>query len=338
MSGNIFGNIFRAATFGESHGPATGCVIDGCPAGLALSAADIEKELARRRPGAGRPGTTSRKESDTPEILSGVYEGKTLGTPIAIVIRNADHHSADYDKLKDVYRPGHADWAWEAKYGVRDHRGGGRSSGRETACRVAAGAVAKAFLTTMGISVAARIAEGPEDEQLAALAEEGDSAGGVISCVISGLPAGLGEPVFGKITSRLGEAVLSIGACKGIEFGEGFNAAKLRGSQNNDEILAPPGAVTSGAVAGNAAFRTNRAGGSLGGISTGQDLTFRAAFKPAASIRLNQKTVNRSGEKADLSVEGRHDACILTRALPVVEAMAALVIADLVLQQRCARV
>jgi chorismate synthase len=328
---NIFGTVFRVATFGESHGPAVGCVVDGCPAGLPLSIEEIARELARRRPGAGVAGTTTRQEEDAPEILSGVFEGKTLGTPIAIVIRNANQHSADYGNLKDAYRPGHADWTWEAKYGIRDWRGGGRSSGRETAARVAAGAVAKAFLSTQKIEVKAEV------EEKADFAE-GDSSGGIVKCVISGVPAGLGEPVFGKLPALLGQAALSIGACKGVEFGEGFGAAKLRGSENNDEIILPPPLPGSqvGGASDRAAFASNRAGGTLGGISNGMDIVFRAAFKPPASISLPQNTVSRAGEKINLEIKGRHDANILPRAVPVVEAMAALVVADLLLLGRCA--
>jgi chorismate synthase len=324
---NTFGTVFRVTTFGESHGPAVGCVIDGCPAGLPLSIEEIARELARRRPGAGAAGTTTRSEEDAPEILSGIFEGKTLGTPIAIIIRNANQQSADYENLKDAYRPGHADWAWEAKYGIRDWRGGGRSSGRETAARVAAGAVAKQFLSTKKIQVKA------EAEEKAGIAE-GDSSGGIVKCVISGVPAGLGEPVFGKLPALLGQAALSIGACKGVEFGEGFNAAKLRGSENNDEIVLPP--PFPGSQVDGAAFASNHAGGTLGGISNGMDIVFRAAFKPPASISLPQNTVNRAGEKIALEIKGRHDANILPRAVPVVEAMAALVVADLLLLGRCA--
>jgi chorismate synthase len=363
MAGNILGSIFRLVTFGESHGPAVGCVVEGCPAGVSLNTEDIARDLRRRRPGTGVPGTSERNEEDSPEILSGVFEGKTLGSPIAIIIRNTDQRSADYDALKNSYRPGHADWAWDAKYGLRDYRGGGRSSGRETAGRVAAGAVAKAFLAPLGITVTAWVsqaagidlsgspdpgeldpaAEARLKKRLEELAAAGDSAGGLVSCRVSGLPPGLGEPVFGKLPARIGEAVLSIGACKGIEFGAGFAAALLVGSENNDEPfpVSRPGPDSRGdglppGIPG-LSFKTNRAGGSLGGISTGMDLEFRAAFKPVASIGLPQKTVNRQGEAAELTVSGRHDACILPRVTPVVEAMAALVIADLILQHRSAR-
>ena len=367
MAGNLFGELFRVVTFGESHGPAMGCVIDGCPAGLALSAADIERELARRRPGQGG-ASTSRNERDAPEILSGVFEGKTLGTPIAIVARNTDQHSADYENLRDLYRPGHADWTWEAKYGRRDHRGGGRSSGRETLCRVAAGAVAKVFLAACGMrirawtsSIAGLDMPGPDapefdvdeiernplrvpcrdgaEQALAAIEKfraEGDSAGGTVSCSVLGVPPGLGEPVFDKLDARLAAAMLSLGAAKGVEFGAGFAAARLRGSENND---VPTAAETAPPAAGVPAlgFMTNNAGGVLGGVSSGQELVFRVAFKPAASITKPQQTLDRSGAERELAIRGRHDLSVVPRAVPVVEAMCALVLADFTLLQRAAR-
>ncbi|MDR0315951.1 MAG: chorismate synthase [Treponema sp.] len=342
MAGNIFGDLFRVVTFGESHGQAMGCVIDGCPPGLALSAEDIERDLRRRRPGQGG-ASTARNEADTPEILSGVFEGKTLGTPIAIVIRNTDHHSSDYENLRDVFRPGHADYSWEAKYGIRDHRGGGRSSGRETVCRVAAGAVAKLLLAGHDIQIRAwtsaiagidmpesgspefdfseteqnplRVPNRAGAEQamraIEALRAEGDSAGGMVSCSASGVPAGLGEPVFDKLDARLAAAMLSIGACKGIEFGAGFAAARMRGSEHN---VIPCGI--------------------LGGISSGQPVEFKAAFKPTPSIATPQKALDRGGNIRELVISGRHDVCIVPRAVPVVEAMTALVLADCVLLQR----
>ncbi|MDR1389247.1 MAG: chorismate synthase [Treponema sp.] len=332
MSGNIFGKLFRVTSFGESHGPAVGCVIDGCPPGLALCEADIDAELARRRP-SGHAASTTRREADAAEILSGVFEGKTLGTPIAIIIRNTGHHSGDYAELAGLYRPGHADWTWEAKYGIRDARGGGRSSGRETAARAAAGAVAKRLLSQYNISVSSRVVSiGGETEESAInalferLRAQGDSAGGVVECIISGLPAGLGEPVFEKIGARMGSAVLSIGGCKGIEFGSGFGAASLRGSKNNDAPLRPPAAPD------RPSFGSNNAGGMLGGISNGMDLLFRAAFKPTPSISAEQETVGKNGAGQRLVIKGRHDLCIVPRVLPVVEAMAALVCADLLLE------
>ncbi|MDR2053426.1 MAG: chorismate synthase [Treponema sp.] len=372
MAGNIFGTIFTVTSFGESHGPAMGCVVCGCPAGVPLSAEFLRGELARRRPGAGGPSTT-RAEADEPEILSGVFQGRTLGTPIAIIVRNTSGRSADYDALKDLYRPGHADWAWEAKYGFRDHRGGGRSSGRETLCRVAAGAVAKALLSRYGVSVRAwtqtvagisapapgEAGFDPDEAgrnplrmphaetaarvlaELEKLRAAGDSAGGTVSCSVTGLPPGLGEPVFGKLDALLAAAMLSLGAAKGVEFGAGFAAAASRGSLQNDRpvpagdsnaaIPLPPGvpALT---------FGTNNSGGVLGGISTGMPLEFTVAFKPVPSISMKQQTVDRSGGVRELAVKGRHDVCVCPRAVPVVEAMAALVLADLLLQNRASRI
>jgi len=317
---NIFGTIFRVTTFGESHGPAMGCVIDGCPAGLELSLSDIESELTRRRPG-GNSG--SRDESDTPEILSGVFEGKTLGSPITIIVRNTNQNSSDYDHLKDIYRPGHADYTWDAKYGFRDHRGGGRSSGRETLCRVAAGAVAKKILALNGINVSAKALTSCDIEKLRA---EGDSAGGIIECTVTNAPAGLGEPVFDKLDARLAAAVISIGACKGIEFGAGFAAAEMKGSENNDKPCV------------NEKFTTNNCGGILGGISTGQDIVFRAVFKPTPSISKPQKALTKDGNVKEIEIKGRHDICIVPRAVPVVEAMTSLVLADFLLLSRSSKI
>ncbi|MDR3248029.1 MAG: chorismate synthase [Treponema sp.] len=380
MPGNTFGTIFKVTTFGESHGPAVGCVIDGCPAGISLSVENIAEDLRRRRPGAGGPSTT-RSEADEPEILSGVFEGKTLGTPIAILVRNTDQHSTDYDNLKDVYRPGHADWTWEAKYGFRDHRGGGRGSGRETLGRVAAGAVAKLFLAAKGISVRAWTSAaagihttGPSEatvpmtdgfdwgeieqnplrmpnraaaEQaltiLEKLRQEGDSAGCEISCLAAGIPPGLGEPVFDKLDARLAQAMLSLGAAKGVEFGSGFAAADCRGGMQNDAPTVPveSRAVLSDSDAGRwvpkLSWETNNAGGVLGGISTGMPLYFTVAFKPVPSISKPQRTVDRNGVQRELVIKGRHDVCIAPRAVPVVEAMCALVVADFLLAQRSAR-
>jgi len=354
MSGNTFGTIFKVTTFGESHGAAMGCVIDGCPAGLELSAADIEKELIRRRPG---KTYGSRDEEDKPEILSGVYEGKTLGSPIAIVVKNNSQKSGDYDDLKNIYRPGHADFTWQAKYGFRDHRGGGRSSGRETLCRVAAGAVAKKLLSLSGIKITAwtssiagiqmpslgedgfdleEIERNPLHvpdkngaqkamSRMEEIRNEGDSAGGIISCLVTGVNAGLGEPVFDKLDARLASAVLSIGACKGIEFGAGFTAAGLKGSENND------------IPCGNGKFAANNCGGILGGISSGQDILFKAVFKPTPSISKPQKALDSEGGIREIEIKGRHDVCIVPRAVPVVEAMTALVLADFILLARAAR-
>jgi chorismate synthase len=368
MAGNRFGTIFTVTTFGESHGPACGAVVEGCPAGVPLDLEALSRELRRRRPGKAGGASTARDEEDEPEILSGVFGGKTLGTPIAIMVRNRDHHSADYDELRDLYRPGHGDWAWEAKYGFRDHRGGGRSSGRETLGRVAGGAVAKAFLgaacpgleirawpsAVAGIPVpgpgepgfdweeAGRNPLGVPHREAAAeildliegLRGEGDSAGGVVSCRVTGLPPGLGEPVFDKLDGRIAAAMVSIGAVKGVELGSGFAAAAGRGSSHNDEPLpgeAPPPLPGVPSLA----FRTNHAGGVLGGISTGAPLEFRTAFKPVPSISKRQRTLDRQGRPRDLVIRGRHDVCIVPRAVPVVEAMTALVLADLLLLGAC---
>jgi chorismate synthase len=371
MAGNTFGTIFSVTTFGESHGEAIGCIIDCCPAGLPLSIDDIRTELARRKPGGGGASTT-RQEADEPEILSGVFEGKTLGTPIAIIVRNQNQRSADYSEIKEVYRPGHADWCFDAKYGFRDYRGGGRSSARETIGRVAAGAVAKVFLKTFGISVQAwtqsiagieapsfgepsfnideiernslRVPNKEAAEKIMLKIDEarlnGDSLGGTISCRTTGLPPGLGMPVFAKLDALLAGAILSIGACKGIEFGAGFDAAEMSGSQNNDTILRGekssrwdlPENVAS------ASFQTNNAGGILGGISTGAPLEFKAAFKPIPSISKPQQTIDKNGGERTIEVKGRHDVCVCPRAVPVVEAMTALILADLILLARSDRV
>ncbi|MDR2393735.1 MAG: chorismate synthase [Treponema sp.] len=370
MGGNYFGTIFRVTTFGESHGPALGCVVDGCPAGIPMDMDALSGELKRRRPGGGGPATT-RIEEDIPEILSGVFEGKTLGTPIAIMVRNTNQRSGDYDALKDVYRPGHADWTWEAKYGFRDHRGGGRSSGRETLGRVAAGSVAKAFLREYGItirawtsSVAGIEVPGPEDpgfdlaegeknplriphretavqvlEVIEQIRADGDSAGGTVSCVVHGVPPGLGEPVFGKLDARLAGAMLSLGAAKGIEFGTGFAAATSRGSIQNDRpIPAVVKALGLPLEVPGAGYQSNKAGGILGGISTGMALEFRVAFKPVPSITKPQQAMDRRGMVQELIIQGRHDVCMVPRAVPVVEAMTALVLADLLLLHRGARI
>jgi chorismate synthase len=346
MAGNTFGKLFKVTTFGESHGKVMGCVIDGCPAGLELSTADIEKELNFRLPGSLYG---SRDEEDKPEILSGIFEGKTLGSPIAVIVRNTNQNSADYDELKDIYRPGHADFTWEAKFGFRDYRGGGRSSGRETLCRVAAGAVAKKLLLLSGIEIRAWISSiaglqmpaiGEEgfdfdetvhnpfrvpckaaaEKVLAKIEElraEGDSAGGTIDCLVTGTPAGIGEPVFDKLDARLAAAVLSIGACKGVEFGAGFAAASMKGSENNTG---------------------NNSGGILGGISSGQDIFFRAAFKPTPSIGKLQQITDKNGNTNEISINGRHDVCLAVRAVPVVEAMTALTLADFMLFSRIAKI
>lgn len=345
---STLGLALQVHTFGESHGPALGAVLDGLPPGLTLGEGDIQRELDRRRPGQSQV-STSRSEADRVRILSGVFEGKTTGAPLALLIENKGQRSKDYEALKDVFRPGHADFTFWAKYGLRDYRGGGRSSGRETAARVAGGAVAKKALAERGISVRAFALEiaGVRAEQMNLSAAESnpvrcpdpeaaaemerailaardakDSVGGVIQLVAEGVPPGLGDPVFGKLDARLGGAFFSMGAVKGVEFGAGFQAGRMRGSQNND-AMRPDG------------FASNNAGGILGGISTGQPIVARIAVKPTPSVASPQQTVGTDGEGRDLAVEGRHDPCIVPRAVPVVEAMAALVLLDcLLIQER----
>ncbi len=345
MAGSIFGRQFRISTWGESHGKAIGVVIDGCPAGLELSEADIQKYLDRRKPGTSR-FATQRSEADHAEILSGVFEGRTTGTPISIMIRNTDQHSRDYSELADVYRPGHADFGYDRKYGFRDYRGGGRSSGRETAARVAAGAVAAKILLELGISVRAyTTAIGPvkvnafdpdEIERnpfcmpdaasaveaasfLDSCMEKQDSAGGIITCTVSGLPAGIGEPVFDKLDASLAKSILSIGAVKGVEFGDGFASASSTGLKNNDAFHGTPEGIRK---------VTNHAGGILGGISDGSELVLRAAVKPTPSVYAIQKTVTSSGENTELCIKGRHYPVIVPRAVVVVECITALTFLD----------
>ena len=365
MSGNTFGRLFKVTTFGESHGEALGCVIDGCPAGLIVSRDDIQKALNRRRPGAGDDGklnasVTARKEADQVEILSGVFEGKAEGTPIALLIRNTSQHSSDYSNIKDTFRPGHADFTYDEKYGFRDYRGGGRSSGRETCARVAAGAVAASFNALSGIKVTAYTIEAagvkackrdfsqieknplraPDSEAaekmnmaIEEIRKSGDSAGGIIECLVEGCPSGLGQPVFDKLDALLAHAMLSIGAVKGIEFGDGFEAARLKGSQNNDGMHAENG---------KAFFDTNHSGGILGGMSNGNRILFRVAVKPVPSIFKPQNTVKKDDEGAfenhRLQIQGRHDVCLCPRIVPVIEAMTHLVLADLILQDRASRI
>jgi len=355
MLGNSFGILFRVTSFGESHGKAVGCVVDGCPAGLELSEEDINRELRRRRPG-GR-FASQRREKDEVEILSGVFEGVTLGTPIAMVVENRDVDSSAYERIKDIPRPGHADYTYHAKFGVRDWRGGGRASGRETVARVAAGAIAKKILEKYGVRIygyAKEIAgieakvEGeveeifekaekselrvPDEEAERKIVEkinearrEGDSVGGIVEIVAKGVPAGLGEPVFLKADAYLSYALMSIPAVKGVEIGAGFNAARMRGSEMNDEMFIEKGRIK---------FYTNNAGGILGGITTGQDIVLRIAVKPTPSISKTQRSVNlKTFENTEISVKGRHDPCIVPRAVPVAEAMVALVITDLMMMQ-----
>ena len=323
---NTFGRNFRCTTFGESHGKAVGVVVDGCPPGVPLTAADIQPYLDRRRPGKS-PLESARQEPDRVEILSGTFEGRTTGAPIALVVRNQDVRSGDYDALRDVFRPGHADYTWQAKYGIRDHRGGGRSSGRETLARVAAGAVAVRCLAPHGVAISGRVvsvhgATEPEamEAEIRAARDAGDSVGGVVEVTATGCPAGLGDPVFGRLDAAIAGAMMSIGAVKGVEIGEGFGAALLLGSEMNDPITRP-------------GFATNHAGGVLGGISTGQDIVVRIAVKPTPSIRRVQQTVDLAGEGREISIKGRHDPCIAPRIVPVAECMLALVILDAMLEQ-----
>ena len=347
---NTFGELFQVTTFGESHGEALGTIVDGVPAGLELDLDFIQNEMMRRRPGQSDV-STARNEEDHVEIVSGVFEGKTTGTPLMLLLRNGNHHSADYSNIMNVYRPGHADFTFEKKFGFRDYRGGGRSSGRETAARVAAGAVAKLLLKQVGISVRAcavqigqikaeqvnwEIVEmnpvrtcDPDSadrmhDAIREAAGRGDSLGGMIHCEIIGVPAGLGEPVFDKFDALLAHAMLSIGGVKGFEIGSGFHAAFLSGSENNDEMI--PGG-----------FLSNHAGGVLGGLSNGNIVDFRIAVKPTPSIFLPQKSIDRSGNPVELKIRGRHDPCLVPRIVPVVEAMAALVTADLYLRSRTNR-
>ena len=346
---NTFGNIFRLTSFGESHGVAVGGVIDGCPAGFELDFQEIQRELDRRKPGQSRI-TTPRKEDDEVQFLSGIYEGKTTGTPIGFVVWNKNQHSSDYDNMKQVYRPSHADYAYQMKYGIRDPRGGGRSSARETISRCVAGAVAKQILAKKGIGVKAytsqvgairlegsyadydldRVEDNPVrcpdpqkaremEELIAKVKAEGDTIGGVITGVIKGVPVGLGEPVFGKLHAALGDAMLSINAAKGFEYGDGFDAALYRGSERNDRFFNDNGKIN---------VRTNHSGGIQGGISNGQDIYFRVAFKSVATLLMEQETVDMDGNDAGLKAKGRHDPCVLPRAVPIVEAMAAMTILD----------
>ncbi len=345
---NSFGTLFRLTSFGESHGAAVGGVIDGCPPGLLIDLDFIQSELDRRRPGQSRI-TTPRKEADRVEFLSGIFEGKTTGAPIGFLIRNENQQSSDYDHLKKVYRPSHADYTYHLKYGHRDHRGGGRSSARETISRVAAGAVAKLYLNQLGIQIRALTSQvgpirlehdykaydlslteenmvrcpDPETaERMIKLIQEvryqGDTIGGVITCVANGVPAGLGEPVFGKLHATLGSAMLSINAVKGFEYGTGFNV-ELRGSEVNDHFFNDGGKINT---------RTNHSGGIQAGISNGQDIYFRVAFKPVATILREQETVDIQGNDTTIKARGRHDPCVLPRAVPIVEAMAAITLMD----------
>lgn len=360
MAGNSIGQLFRLTTFGESHGEAIGGIIDGCPAGLLLDENFIQSELDRRKPGQSKI-VTQRKESDTVRWLSGIFEGKTTGAPLGFVIGNDDQKPKDYEALKNIYRPSHADYTYDAKYGFRDYRGGGRSSARETAVRVAGGALAKLLLKHVGVSISAyvsrvgnvelekpyhelnlkltetnsvRCPESSIAEAMIKLIEEtrkaGDSVGGVISCVVTGVPAGWGEPVFDKLHAEIGKAVLSINAVKGFEFGTGFAAAAMSGSQHNDAFVRlPDGTIGTG---------TNHSGGIQGGISNGADIYFNVAFKPVATIMQRQKTVDVHVTPVEMTGRGRHDPCVVPRAVPIVEAMTALVLADHYLRHRTTRI
>ncbi|MEX8547482.1 MAG: chorismate synthase [Mucilaginibacter sp.] len=362
MAGNTFGQAFRITTFGESHGVAIGVIIDGCPAGLAIDLEFIQSELDKRKPGQSKI-TTQRKESDTVQILSGVFEGRSTGTPIAMLIPNEDQRSKDYAHNTDTFRPSHADFTYQTKYGLRDHRGGGRSSARETAARVAAGAVAKLLLQTQGIEILASVTSvgkmnAPEvkienaqdflrvreenivrcaDPETAAqmidhiddVRKKGDTVGGKISCTILNCPVGLGEPVFDKLHADLGKAVLSINAVHGFEYGSGFAGSEMLGSEHNDIFRKDE--------AGNVQTLTNNSGGIQGGISNGMPITFKVAFKPVATIMQNQETIDAAGNPAEIKGKGRHDPCVVPRAVPIVEAMAALVLADLWLRNLSAK-
>jgi len=358
--GNIFGQLFRVTTFGESHGGGIGVIIDGCPPRIEISEAEIQRELDRRRPGQSKL-TTRRKEADRCEILSGVFEGKTLGTPIAVLVRNKDARPEDYSEIARKFRPSHADYTYEAKYGIRNWQGGGRASARETIGRVAAGAIAKKILAALytDFEVVAYVTQIHElaaqidrstvkikdvektivrcpDNSIArkmislieTVRDEGDSVGGVIECVARGVPPGLGEPVFDKLEADLAKAMLSIPAAKAFEIGSGFGATQMRGSQHNDAFETRAGKIRT---------TTNNSGGVQGGISNGEDIYFRVAFKPPATIALEQKTVTISKDETDLAARGRHDPCVLPRAVPIVEAMAALVLCDHALRQNAVR-
>lgn len=323
---NTFGTLFRLTTFGESHGPAIGGVVDGMPAGIVIDREFIQREMDRRRPG-HNPLTSARKEEDKVEFLSGLYEGISTGAPIAFLIRNQDCRSTDYDRLKELYRPSHADYTYAMKYGIRDPRGGGRASARETAVRVVAGALAKLYLQDYSIEIHAslsQVGEETDPERMTALIQqvraEGDSIGGIVSCTIDGCPAGIGEPLYGKLHAQLGCAILSINACHGFDYGMGFRGVTMRGSEQNDAFTAIKGeGVTT---------LTNHSGGIQGGISNGQPISFRALFKPTPTLLREQQTVDIEGHPCTFHGEGRHDPCVAVRAVPVVEAMAALVLAD----------
>lgn len=372
MAGSQFGKIFHISTFGESHGKALGVVVDGCPAGLFLSEEDIQEMLERRRPGKNLK-MTQRKEGDKVEILSGIFEGKTTGTSIAMVVWNEDQRSKDYGEIAHAFRPGHADYGFFAKYGFRDYRGGGRSSGRETIARVAAGAIAKKMLLELGVSVRAKVielagisltedrqkAELLAEQKILSLREQGDSAGGVVECLVEGLPAGIGEPVFDKLDASLAKAVMSIGAVKSVEIGDGIEVSKSLGSENNDAFFlmeendyeseekewdaAGKDSCPHSLLEGTTSFEgklkkgSNHSGGILGGMSDGSAIRIRAGFKPTPSISKPQQTVNEAGEEITIAIKGRHDPTVVERANVVVEAMTALTVLDAMLENLSAR-
>ncbi|SRX56171.1 chorismate synthase [Aequorivita sp. CIP111184] len=353
MAGNSFGTIFKLATFGESHGPSIGGIIDGCPAGISLDIEAIHAEMQRRKPGQSAI-VTQRKEEDEVKFLSGIFEGKTTGMPIGFQIENTDQKSKDYSHIKDIYRPSHADFTYDKKYGIRDYRGGGRSSARETACRVVAGAIAKqllknikiiAYVSSVGemelkkhyseldfseieknpVRCADAAMASKMEDYIKSIRKEGDTVGGIITCVIQNVPIGLGEPVFDKLHAELGKAMLSINAVKGFEYGSGFAGTKMKGSEHND------------AINENGTTKSNHSGGIQGGISNGEDIYFKVAFKPVATIMQKQETINSKGEKAVAEGKGRHDPCVVPRAVPIVEAMAALVLADFYLLNKISK-
>ena len=355
---NTFGKIFTLTSFGESHGPGIGGVIDGFPAGISIDLVFIQQELNRRRPGQSKI-TTDRKEADQVEFLSGIFEGKSTGCPIAFLVRNTNQHSDDYENLRGLFRPSHADFTYTQKYGIRDHRGGGRSSARETISRCVGGALAKLALKQLGISIQAYTSQvgsialendykrydlnlietnavrcpDPQkaremEEYIASVKAEGDTIGGIITCVVKGCPVGLGEPSFGKLHAALGHAMLTINAVKGFEYGEGFAGVTQRGSEQNDIFFNDEGRINT---------RTNHSGGIQGGISNGQDIYFRVAFKPVATLLKEQSTVNEKGEDTQVKARGRHDPCVLPRAVPIVEAMTAITLLDYYLMNKCTR-
>ena len=353
MAGNSFGTVFKLTTFGESHGVAIGGVIDGCPAGISIAFEAIQHEMDRRKPGQSKI-VTQRKEPDTVEFLSGIFEGVTTGMPIGFIIKNTNQKSKDYSHIKDVFRPSHADFTYNEKYGQRDYRGGGRSSARETACRVVAGAIAKQFLNTISIdaytssvgtialdknyqaldlslteSNPVRCPDPVVAEQMIdkikAIRKEGDTIGGTVSCVLKNVPVGLGEPVFDRLHAQLGKAMLSINAVKGFEYGSGFEGVKMKGSAHNDAFNA------------DGSTQTNNSGGIQGGISNGMDIYFNVAFKPVATVMQTQDTIDKDGNSVEMQGKGRHDPCVVPRAVPIVEAMAALVLADFTLLNRLSK-